>query len=61
MGIVFVIGLGFVLVSCATVSDRYLGDTYYYSVNGVEYECREPEAYFGGNCKPAREWDNLDE
>ena len=43
------------LASCAGGS-KYTGDEYYYKENGVNWSCREPKAFKGGNCKPEREW-----
>jgi hypothetical protein len=46
------------LVACAGGSGKfYTGQEYYYTVNGINWSCREPKAYKGGNCKPESEWD----
>lgn len=46
------------LVACAGGSGKfYTGQEYYFQVNGINWSCREPAAYKGGNCKPESEWD----
>ncbi len=43
---------------CATLGNKYVGQSYYYTASdGVEWECRPPAAYPGGNCKPETEWE----
>lgn len=47
----------FVIVSCVSTG-KYTGSEYYYTVDGVNWSCREPKPYKGGNCKPFNDWKN---
>lgn len=48
-----------VLTSCVT-GVRYTGDEFYYTREGVEYSCREPKPYLGGNCKGITDWEDYE-
>lgn len=55
-GLVFTV----IIVSSCTTTGRYTGDEYYYTEDGIEYSCREPKAYKGGNCKKITEWEDYE-
>jgi hypothetical protein len=46
-----------VLTAGCTVAGRsYTGDEFYYTQDGINYTCREPKPYRGGNCRRADQW-----
>jgi len=53
--VIFKMAILVTLASCAN-GNIYTGDEYYYKNNGINWSCREPKAFKGGNCKPEKEW-----
>lgn len=49
--------LAALMAGCATAG-RYTGDEYYFTQDGVNWSCREPAPFKGGNCKPVSQWPN---
>lgn len=43
------------LAACVSTG-CYTGDEFYYSQAGVDWSCRAPAPYEGGNCRPEASW-----
>ncbi len=45
------------LLVAGCAMNKYTGQSFYYNLNNTPMECREPEPWKGGNCRPSALWE----